>query len=68
MSRASAISFLVDKLHVATSDTQVVRHFARRLRAKRNQYKVTKAERKAIYREALKCHRENRSLYTSWGF
>lgn len=64
----SAVSFLVDKLHVSTTDAQVVRHFARRLLAPRNRFKITKAQRKVIYREALKQHRANRSLYTAWGF
>jgi hypothetical protein len=58
----SAVSWLVDRMHVGTSDTQVVREFARRMRDRKG-WKVGKAERKLIYREALQAHHHNRQLY-----
>ena len=64
----ASIRWLVGNIHVGTSFVQVVREFVRRLmlRDKMLQrgfiWKADKATRKAIYRYALKCHRENRQL------
>jgi len=63
------IKFLVDKLHVATSDLELLRHFYKRLASKPEQldYKHKK-ERKKIYRQALEIHHENRKLFTDFRF
>lgn len=55
----SAVSFIVGRMHVGASDTEVVREIARR--AKRS--KLPKAERKALYRQALEEHHANRQMY-----
>lgn len=52
-----ATRLIVDRIHVGKSDTYVVREIARRVR------KQPKALRKQLYREALKVHHENQTLY-----
>ncbi len=60
----SSVTWFVDRyIHIATPDRQVVREMACRCRDPHGRWKGTKAQRKAIYREALTAHRANRSLY-----
>ena len=60
------IRFIVDRLHVGTSCTGIVREFYRRYKESiasgRQGVYLHKSERKDIYRRALKYHRENREL------
>lgn len=56
------IVWLVNRLHVGTSDTGVVRDFYRRMRGKPA---FTKRIRKAIYRYAIQQHNGNRGFYAA---
>jgi hypothetical protein len=55
----SAITWLVDRMHVGTSDVSVIREMHRRMVGK----PYSKAQRKVVYREALQHHRANQALY-----
>ena len=55
------IGWIVGNMHVCTKDRDVVREFYRRIR-KGNTDIGTRAQRKAIYREALKEHHANQDL------
>lgn len=50
---------ITSRLHVGTPEAEVVAHLAIRLKWTR----TPKALRKAAYRYALQCHRDNRTLY-----
>lgn len=59
-----AVNFLVDKLHVSTTDKQLLRHFWERLISNpANMALDKKQERKKVYRAALERHHDNQSLY-----
>lgn len=66
-SLAHSIRWCVSRLHVGTSDRNVVRDACDRLRlaAKRRRKPVilTREARKFVYRVALRCHADNRALY-----
>ncbi len=53
----ATLRWLVDRMHVSTSDIGVVREIARRAR------KMPKPMRKEAYRQALTIHHENQELY-----
>jgi hypothetical protein len=54
-----AVEWLVDRMHVGTSDVTVVRDMARRMAGKG----YSREQRKEVYREALNHHRRNQQLY-----
>lgn len=54
------LRYIVDRLHVATSEFDVVREIARRAIRTGT---FGKAERKDLYRKALAIHAENRQSY-----
>ena len=54
------IRWLVDRMHIGTSETSIVRDFYRRMRGNVH---WTKPLRKSAYRHALQVHAENRTLY-----
>lgn len=59
----SIVRNIVGRLHVSASDRDVIRAVSRSImRAYRFEPELS-AERKRCYREALRCHAENRKLY-----
>ena len=52
-----AISFIVDRLHVGTSDAEVEANITKRTA------KLTPAQQRKCVAYALKCHHENQGLY-----
>lgn len=58
----SLIDLVVDQMHVGTSNRDIIREF--RGRFIKRCPEATKAQRKEVYRAALKRHKENRELYT----
>lgn len=54
---------IVDRLHVSTSNREVIKYVRSRLAPRGRKGLEHKADRKAIYRMALEAHRENRELY-----
>lgn len=57
------IAFIVDRLHVSTSDMDVLRTVRKRLDRKVRRDPSKRRLRKWAYREALKRHKANRELY-----
>jgi len=62
---AGAIEFLVDRLHVSTSDRSVVREFRNRIKRGNPQGLSfeNRSDRKEIYTLALSRHSLNRKMY-----
>ena len=56
----SRVSWLVGRLHVSLSDREVLHEIRGRLKPG-----TPRETRRAMYREALKCHHENREMYRS---
>ena len=65
----SIATFLVGNLHVGESDGNVVRYiYSKFKRDAKGRVKATRAERHAIYVEALAAHHENQRLYRDMRF
>ncbi len=58
----STVGFIVDRLHVGTSDRAVIRDFRDRFRISSGGWRWTRERRHAVYREALERHRGNQDL------
>jgi hypothetical protein len=59
----SEIDWLVNRLHVGTSNRQVIREFWRRIPAPARHDRTYRHDRHAIYRRALQTHHANQELY-----
>ena len=52
------IEFIVDKFHVATNNREIIREFYNRMKGN-----YSREQRKAVYKYALKHHKENFKFY-----
>lgn len=61
----SPIRFLVDRVHVGTTNSELIRDLYRRMRRVRQAFPAawSREVRKEAYREALQRHCENRDTY-----
>jgi hypothetical protein len=61
------IPMLVNRLHVGSSDREVIRYIRSKLSDK-GRSPEAREQRREFYREALAKHHENREDYLRWGF